>query len=113
MGEAPAAPRHGVLRLRDRQEPQSSSEAYWAEGFRNARVEARIENDAVRPNAVNVTFVVDRGPRVRIGRINFTGNEQFTDKRLRRTFKKTHQKSLNFRATPNSRRATSRRTRIC
>ncbi len=72
-------------------------EAYWAEkGFRNARVEARIENDAVRPNAVNVTFVVDRGPRVRIGRINFTGNEQFTDKRLRRTFKKTHQKSLNF-----------------
>ncbi len=72
-------------------------EAYWAEkGFRNARVAARIENDAVRPNAVNVTFVVDRGPRVRIGRINFTGNEQFTDKRLRRTFKKTHQKSLNF-----------------
>lgn len=72
-------------------------QAYWAEkGFRNAEVDVRIDNDSVRPNVVNVTFLIDRGPKVRIGRINFTGNEQFTDKRLRRTFRKTHQKSINF-----------------
>ena len=71
--------------------------AYWAEkGFRNTEVNARIENDSTRPQAVKVTFEIDRKDKVKIGRINFAGNEQFTDKRLRRTFKKTHQKSINF-----------------
>lgn len=72
-------------------------QAYWAEkGFRNAEVDVRIDNDSIRPNIVNVTFVVDRKNKVKIGRINFTGNENIPDKRLRRTFKKTHQKSINF-----------------
>ena len=71
---------------------------YWAEkGFRNTEVDVRIDNDTLRPGqAVNVTFLIDRKERVKIGQINFSGNEQFTDKRLRRTFKKTHQKSINF-----------------
>lgn len=56
----------------------------------------RIENDTVRPQMVNVTFVIDRKDKVKIGQINFIGNTEFTDKRLRRTFKKTHQKSINI-----------------
>ena len=43
-----------------------------------------------------MTFLVERKRKNKIGQINFTGNEEFSDKRLRRTFKKTHQKSLNF-----------------
>jgi len=71
--------------------------AYFAEkGFRNAEVTARIENDTVRSRAVNVVFDIDRRERVRIGEITFSGNEQFTDRRLRKTFKKTHRKSINF-----------------
>lgn len=71
--------------------------AYFAEkGFRNAEVDLRIENDTVQSRAVNVTFLVDRGNKVKIGKITFSGNEQFPDRRLRRTFKKTHQKSINF-----------------
>lgn len=71
---------------------------YWAEkGFRNTEVGVRIDNDTLRPGqAVTVTFFIDRKSKVKIGKINFTGNEQFPDKRLRRTFKKTHQKSINF-----------------
>ena len=70
---------------------------YWSEkGFRNAEVDVRIENDTVRPQMVNVTFVIDRKDKVKIGQINFIGNTEFTDKRLRRTFKKTHQKSINI-----------------
>ncbi|MFI3286238.1 MAG: outer membrane protein assembly factor BamA [Rikenellaceae bacterium] len=70
---------------------------YFAEkGFLNTEVDLRIENDKVRESMVNVTFVVDRKERVRIGEIVFEGNEVFDDKRLRRTFKKTHQKSWNF-----------------
>ena len=45
---------------------------------------------------MTVTFLIDRKEKVKIGKINFVGNEQFNDKRLRRTFKKTHQKSINF-----------------
>ena len=71
--------------------------AYWSEkAFRNTEVDVRITNDTLRPQMVNVTFLIDRKNKVKIGKINFTGNEQFKDKRLRRTFKKTHQKSINF-----------------
>ena len=71
---------------------------YWSEkGFRNTEVDVRIDNDTLRPGqAVNVTFLIDRKEKVKTARINFIGNEQFKDKRLRRTFKKTHQKSINF-----------------
>lgn len=70
---------------------------YWAEkGFRNADVDVHITNDTIRLQMVNVTFDVKRNDKVKIGKINFTGNENFKEKRLRRTFKKTHQKSINF-----------------
>ena len=76
-------------------------QAYFAEkGFRNAQVNVRLENDSIRPRTVNVFFDIDRGERVRIGEITFSGNENFTDKRLRKAFKKTHQRSINiFRST--------------
>ncbi len=71
--------------------------AYWADkGFRNAEVGVHVENDSLRPQAVKVTFLIDKKDKVKIGKINFIGNDQFPDKRLRRTFKKTHQKSINF-----------------
>ena len=69
---------------------------YIDKGFRNVEVRTRIQDDTTINNAVNVTFVVNRKERVRIGQINFTGNESFKASRLRRTFKKTHQKSALF-----------------
>lgn len=65
-------------------------------GFLNTEVTPRIENDSVIQNVVNVTFVINRNEKVRIGEITFAGNEQFPDKRLRRTMKKTNQVSLLF-----------------
>ena len=70
---------------------------YWKEkGFRNAEVTWRIDRDSARSQYATVTYIIDRKERVKIGQINFRGNEQFTSKRLRRTLKKTHQKSINF-----------------
>jgi outer membrane protein insertion porin family len=69
---------------------------YIDKGFRNVEVRTRIQDDTTINNAVNVTFVVNRKEKVRIGQINFTGNESFKASRLRRTFKKTHQKSILF-----------------
>ena len=71
-------------------------EHYSEKGFRTCNVDVRIDNDSVYEQCVNVTFVIDKGPKVRVGEINIIGNEKFTDKRLRRTFKKTHQKSILF-----------------
>lgn len=69
-------------------------------GFQNAEVSVEQVNDTTVHNAVNVTFVVNKKSRVKIGKISFEGNEVFSDKRLRKTFKKTHQKGINiFRAT--------------
>ena len=59
-------------------------------GFRNTEVTTRISNDTLIASAVNVAFVIDKKEKVRIGAVNFTGNEQFSDRRLRRTFKKIH-----------------------
>ncbi len=69
---------------------------FVGKGYRNVEVRTQIENDTTVQNAVNVTFHIDRKERVKIQTITFAGNENFTEKRLRRTFKKTHQKSLNF-----------------
>ncbi|MBR4843818.1 MAG: BamA/TamA family outer membrane protein [Alistipes sp.] len=71
-------------------------EHFSEKGFRTCDVDVRIANDTIYEQCVNVTFDIDRGPKVRVGVINFEGNESFDDKRLRRTFKKTHQKSVNF-----------------
>ncbi len=70
---------------------------YFSEkGFRNTEVDVLIANDTLRPRTVNVTFDIDRKERVKIGLITFSGNNEFPEKRLRRTFKKTHQKSINI-----------------
>ena len=70
---------------------------YFSEkGFRNTEVDVRIDNDSMLKQAVNVTFLIDRKHKVKSGKITFSGNEQFSDRRLRKTFKKTHQKSINI-----------------
>ena len=71
-------------------------EHYAEKGFLTCEVDVRITNDTVYEQCVNVNFDIDRGPKVRVGVINFEGNDNFEDKRLRRTFKKTHQKSILF-----------------
>ncbi|MBQ8775042.1 MAG: outer membrane protein assembly factor BamA [Alistipes sp.] len=71
-------------------------EHFSEKGYRTCEVDVRIDNDTTYEQCVNVTFDIDRGPKVRVGVINFEGNESFDDKRLRRTFKKTHQKSWMF-----------------
>ena len=69
---------------------------YSDKGYRNVDVSTRIVDDTTIQNAVNVTFVVDKGHKVRIKEIRFEGDSIFAAGRLRRTFKKTHQKGIKF-----------------
>jgi outer membrane protein insertion porin family len=71
--------------------------AYFHEkGYRNVAVQPVIKTDTTAQSAVSVTFDVDRGQKVKIGAVDFTGNRVFSDRRLRRTLKKTRQKGINF-----------------
>ena len=64
---------------------QKLIKAYWSEkGFRNTEVSTRITNDTLRPQMVNVTFLIDRKHQVKIGKINFTGNQRVDDEVIRR-----------------------------
>ncbi len=65
-------------------------------GFRNAEIDVKIVNDSLIDNMVNVTFTVDKKSKVKVEKITFEGNENIDDRKLRGSFKKTHQKSINI-----------------
>ncbi len=71
-------------------------EFYTEKGYRNAAIDLRVQNDTTRQNSVLATFVIDKGPKVKIAKIDFAGNAAFSDGRLRRTFKKTHRTGINL-----------------
>ena len=68
-------------------------EHFGEKGFLDCDVAIKVEPDTVIKQAVNVTFDVKKNRRIRIGDIVFEGNENFDNKRLARTFKKTHKVS--------------------
>ncbi len=58
------------------------------DGYLRAHVEATIA-DGDMDNVKDVTFKVKTGKKVKIGAINFHGNEAFKDRKLRKEFKDT------------------------
>ena len=68
---------------------------YYADkGFLNAVVEVVPTNDTVRSNAINLTFNIDRGNKVKIKDITIEGNDQIKTKKLEASMKKTKQKGF-------------------
>lgn len=62
---------------------------YREKGFLKTEVSISQEIDTVIKNAVRVTFNIDKGPKVKIKRINFAGNDHVKERRLVRSMKKT------------------------
>ncbi len=65
-------------------------------GFFKCKVDMVQKADTSPGNRVFLDINVDKGKRVKISDIDFVGNQAFNDTRLRRTLKKTKQKSINF-----------------
>jgi len=65
-------------------------------GFFNCAVEMVVKADTAPGNRVFLDLTVNKGSRVRIQDIDFIGNEAYKDERLRKTLKKTKQKTINF-----------------
>ena len=67
---------------------------YYAEkGFLNTKVDIRIVNDTIIKNAVHLIFEIEKNEKVKIQRINFSGNENVKSGKLARSMKKTRDRS--------------------
>jgi outer membrane protein insertion porin family len=67
---------------------------YKKEGFYNTKVTITTTPDTTAGNNVNMLVRVDKGDKVKISSIDFTGNKQLTDNQLRRAMKDTKQKNV-------------------
>lgn len=69
---------------------------YLAEkGFLNSQVRVRQEQDTIyKNNYVKVFFDIKKNSKIKIKDINIEGNKDISDKKLRRSMKKTKQKRL-------------------
>jgi outer membrane protein insertion porin family len=76
-----------VQRLR-----QAIIEVYAKEGYASAVVNPVVSETGA--NQRKVTFQIDEGAKIKIGKIEFQGNKVYSDATLRRALKKTKEKSL-------------------
>ena len=62
-------------------------------GYLNINTSINQELDTITKNHVIIVLNIDKGKKVKIGRINFQGNSTFSDKRLKRLMKDTKEKN--------------------
>ena len=62
---------------------------YKEKGFLNVEVDVNTKRDTVIRSAIRVQFAVDRGEKVKIKTITFTGNDNVKETKLVRSMKKT------------------------
>lgn len=68
------------------------SKYYSEKGFLDATATFEQTPDDKTKNTAKLKIIVDRGSKVKISDITFDGNSAFSDKKLRKTFKKTKPK---------------------
>ena len=66
-------------------------EMYAEKGYQFAEVSHEIIPMASGPKLVRLTFKIDQGPKVRVADISFVGNEQMSDRSLKRQMKNTRE----------------------
>lgn len=69
---------------------------YDEKAYRNAKISYTVTPDTLIKTAVVVHFHIDKGDKVRIGDIQFEGNENLSSKKLARAMEKTHKVNFKF-----------------
>jgi outer membrane protein insertion porin family len=69
---------------------------YTEKAYLNTSVSFIKKDDPDMPNNIILTIEVDKKEKVKIGHIEFVGNEYFTANRLRKVMKNTKQRDLNI-----------------
>ena len=67
---------------------------YKEKGFYNVDVKVNTKQDSIIRSAIRVQFAVDRGEKVKIKTITFSGNEHVKETKLARSMKKTKDRRL-------------------
>lgn len=67
---------------------------YRKDGFYNTKVAINTVPDTTSGNNVNMVVAIDKGKKIKIRRINFEGNEKFSDGRLRGAMKNTKRRNF-------------------
>ena len=67
---------------------------YKEKGFHNVEVEVNTKRDSVIRSAIRVQFAVDRGEKVKIKTITFTGADDIKESKMVRSMKKTRDSRL-------------------
>ncbi|WP_266203226.1 outer membrane protein assembly factor BamA [Pontibacter kalidii] len=67
-------------------------EYYVDKSFLNVKVNITQRPDSILPNSVVLNIHVDKGDKVKVGDIEFVGNDAFKDKKLQRQLKNTKEK---------------------
>lgn len=62
---------------------------YSDKGYRNADIKMEEEVDRSIANAIRLTFYITKGKKVKVNSVNFTGNENVTDLKLKKQLKGT------------------------
>ncbi len=62
---------------------------YYGKGFRNVSIQLKEEMGSTLENAVNLTFIIKKGNKVRVNSINFSGNKSLATPKLKKQMKGT------------------------
>jgi outer membrane protein insertion porin family len=62
---------------------------YSDKGYRNADIKMDEEVDNSTPNAIRLVFYINKGKKVKVNSVNFTGNENVADLKLKKQLKGT------------------------
>jgi outer membrane protein insertion porin family len=66
---------------------------YAEKGFRNLKLEIIENPDTTFINSISLTFIIDKGKKVKVNNINFFGNESVSDLKLKKKLKSTKEVS--------------------
>jgi outer membrane protein insertion porin family len=64
---------------------------YYDKGFRNVTIDMQETPVTTSNNGVAITFVIDKGKKVKVNSINFTDNVAIPDSKLKKQMKGTHE----------------------
>lgn len=62
---------------------------YFDKGYRNVEIQLKEEPAPALNNAVNITFIINKGRKVKVNSINFSGNKDVASQSLRKSMKST------------------------
>ncbi len=90
-------PKGGVVTSNAKTNAKEGIREYYVEkGYLDAKVDIEQYPDSSRINSVRLVYNIDRGPRVKIADIVFTGNKSIKARKLRKKMKNTKRKKRLF-----------------